>query len=521
MGVFKTELKTPTFSGTLSINTSLFINGEWVDPIEGGTIEVVNPSTGKVITAVAAGSDKDVDKAVEAAWQAYRTSWGYRIPSPQRGQLLNKLADLMERDAEEFAALESLNVGKPFSASKTMDVPISISCFRYYAGWADKVHGKTMETTDAKFAYTRHEPYGVVGQIIPWNFPLAMLAWKIAPAVATGNCCVLKPSEITPLTALKFAGLVNEAGFPPGVINIINGYGHTVGNAIALHPDIRKIAFTGSTLVGRKIQEASAKSNLKVVSLELGGKSPNIIFDDADIDQAVKWACVGIYTNMGQVCTAGSRIFVQSGVYDKFLKEFTAATQARASAIGDPFGSDTQHGPQVSQAQFERILGYLDSARKDGATIYQGGDKHGNGDGYFIQPTIITDTKPSMKVVREEIFGPVGVVIKFDTEEEALRMANDTVYGLGAAVFTQNNARAYRVAHGLESGIVWVNCYNWSDLQLPFGGYKQSGIGREMGEYALETWVTFLAVSKAGRLTKWMDRYTQVKAVHVNLGLNL
>ncbi|KAK7043955.1 hypothetical protein VNI00_008123 [Paramarasmius palmivorus] len=502
MGLFKTELKTPTFNGTVSVNTGLFINGEWVDPVEGGTVDVVNPATGKVITSVSAGTDKDVNKAVEAAWNAYRTSWGYKAPSPQRGQLLNKLADLMERDAEELAALESLNVGKPFSASKGFDVPGSVACFRYYAGWADKVHGKTIETTEAKFAYTRHEPFGVVGQIIPWNFPLAMLAWKIAPAVATGNCCVLKPSEITPLTALKFAGLINEAGFPPGVINIVNGYGNTVGNAIALHPDIRKIAFTGSTLVGRKIQEASSKSNLKVVSLELGGKSPNIIFDDADLDQAVKWATVGIYSNMGQVCTAGSRIFVQSKIYDKFLQEFTAATQNFASGTGDPFGADTQHGPQVSQVQFERVLAYLDSARTDGATIHHGGDKHGNGEGYFIQPTIITDAKPNMKVVREEIFGPVGVVIKFDTEEEVLKMANDTVYGLAAAVFTQNIAKAHRVAHGLESGTVWVNCYNSAELQLPFGGYKQSGFGRELGEYALET-------------------YTQVKAVHVNIGLNL
>uniref|UniRef100_A0A0W0F7X1 Aldehyde dehydrogenase domain-containing protein n=1 Tax=Moniliophthora roreri TaxID=221103 RepID=A0A0W0F7X1_MONRR len=502
MGVFKTELKTPTFNGTLSFNTGLFINGEWVDPVEGGTVDVVNPATRKVITSVSAGTDKDVDKAVDAAWKAYRTSWGHKVPGAQRGVLLNKLADLMEKHKDELAALESLNVGKPYSTSQRMDVPTAVACFRYYAGWTDKVHGKTIETTEAKFTYTRHEPYGVVGQIIPWNFPLVMLSWKIAPAVATGNCCVLKPSEVTPLTALKFAGLINEAGFPPGVINIVNGYGNTVGNAIALHPDIRKIAFTGSTLVGRKIQEASANSNLKVVSLELGGKSPNIIFDDADLEQAVKWACVGIYANMGQACTAGSRIFVHSAIYDKFLQAFTAATQAFASGTGDPFDNKTQHGPQVSQVQFDRIMSYLESARTDGATIHQGGDKHDSSEGYFIQPTIITNAKPTMKVVKEEIFGPVGVVIKFDTEEEVLAMANDTAYGLAAAVFTQNNARAHKIANSLESGTVWVNCCNIPEISIPFGGYKQSGFGRELGEYALET-------------------YTQVKAVHVNIGLKL
>ncbi|KAF9261848.1 aldehyde dehydrogenase [Marasmius fiardii PR-910] len=533
---WESKLDTPTFKGTLSINTGLFIDGKWVDPVEGGKIDVVNPATGKVITSVAGGTDKDVDKAVEAAKKAFKTKWGYKVPGSERGRLLGKLADLMEANLNEFAALESLNVGKPFTVSKMFDVKGSIAVFRYYAGWADKIHGKTIETNENKFAYTRHEPYGVVGQIVPWNFPLAMLSHKIAPAVATGNCCILKPSEITPLTALKFAGLVNEAGFPPGVINIVNGYGNTVGSALASHPEIRKIAFTGSTLVGRKIQEASAKSNLKVVSLELGGKSPNIIFDDADFEQAVKWAAVGIYTNMGQVCTAGSRIFVQEGIYDKFLGAFTQASKGLQSATGDPFAATTQHGPQVSQVQFDRIMGFLDSARKDGATIHVGGERHGN-EGYFIQPTIITDCKPDMKIVREEVFGPVAAVIRFKTEEgavwislfffrvyyrffcshretsfvvlfcllvptEVIEMANDTSYGLAAAVFTENNSRAVRVAHALEAGTTWVNCYNSTEIQVPFGGYKQSGIGRELGEYALEM-------------------YTQVKAVHVNIGLKL
>ncbi|KAG7086192.1 hypothetical protein E1B28_002155 [Marasmius oreades] len=500
-GTWETKLDTPTFKGSLSLNTGLFIDGKWVDPVEGGKIDVVNPATGKVITSVAVGTGKDVDIAVEAAKKAFKSKWGFKVPGTERGRLLNKLADLIEANLDELAALESLNVGKPFTMSKMVDVKASIQVLRYYAGWADKIHGKTIETNENKFAYTRHEPYGVVGQIIPWNFPLTMLSWKIAPAVATGNCCVLKPSEITPLTALKVAGMINEAGFPPGVINIVNGYGITVGAAISAHPDIRKVAFTGSTIVGRKIQEASAKSNLKVVSLELGGKSPNVIFDDADFEQAVKWAALGIYANMGQICTAGSRIFVQEGIYDKFLAAFTQASKALQSATGDPFAATTQHGPQVSQVQFDRIMGYLDSARKDGATIHIGGERHGN-EGYFIQPTIVTDCKPDMKIVREEVFGPVAAIIKFKTEEEAIEMANDTNYGLAAAVFTENNSRAVRVAHALEAGTTWVNCYNSSEIQTPFGGYKQSGFGRELGEYALET-------------------YTQVKAVHVNIGLKL
>lgn len=500
-GTWKTTLDTPTFKGTVGTNTGLFIDGKWVEPAEGGKIDVVNPATGKVITSVSLGSDKDVDVAVEAAKKAFKTVWGLKTPGTERGKLLYKLANLMEANLEELAALETLNCGKPYTSSKGFEVGAAIGTIRYYAGWADKIHGKTIETNENKFAYTRHEPYGVVGQIIPWNFPLLMFAWKIAPATATGNCVVIKPSEITPLTALKMASLIQEAGFPPGVINVVNGYGHTVGAALSAHPEIRKIAFTGSTLVGRKIQEASAKSNLKVVTLELGGKSPNIIFDDADFEQAVKWAARGIYANMGQVCTAGSRIFVQEGIYDKFLAAFAQASKGLQGATGDPFTATTQHGPQVSQTQFDRIMGYLDSARQDGATIHTGGERHGS-EGYFIQPTIVTDCKPDMKIIKEEIFGPVAAIIKFKTEEEVIELANDTNYGLAAAVFTENNSRAIRVAHALEAGTTWINSYNNSEHQIPFGGYKQSGIGRELGEYAIDT-------------------YTQVKGVHVNLGLRL
>jgi len=327
-----------------------------------------------------------------------------------------------------------------------------------------------------------------------------MWAWKIAPALATGNTVVLKPSEFTPLTALRMCEIVaNETPIPPGVINIVNGYGPTAGAAISSHLKIHKVAFTGSTLVGRKIMEAAAKSNLKTVTLELGGKSPNIIFDDADLDQAVNWAAHGLFWNHGQTCCAGSRIFVQAGIYDEFLKRFTE--KARAIKVGDPFGADIDQGPQVSQIQYDRIMGYIDSGKQEGATVHMGGDRHGT-EGYFINPTIFTDVKPEMKIVKEEIFGPVGVIIKFENAEDVIRQANDTTYGLAAAVFTQNLNLAIETAHKLQAGTAWINCVNQLHAQVPFGGYKQSGIGRELGEYALAN-------------------YTNVKAVHINLGHRL
>ncbi|KAF8811531.1 ALDH-like protein [Phlegmacium glaucopus] len=355
-----------------------------------------------------------------------------------------------------------------------------------------------------------------------------MVGWKIGPALATGNTTVLKPSEITPLTALKLAGLINEAGFPPGVVNIVNGYGDTVGQAISEHPLIEKIAFTGSTLTGRKILKASSESNLKVVTLELGGKSPCVIFDDADLDQAIKWASLGILyvsqspvylpptwvcistyrrfyimlsDSKGQSCVAGSRIFVQEGIYDQFLTKFTGLAADLTSKIGDPFAQGTEHGPQVSKIQFDRVMGYIDSGKAAGATVHHGGEPHGN-EGYFIKPTIFTDVHADMKIVKEEIFGPVAVVIKFKDEAEVVEMANNTTYGLAAHLFTQNVSRAIRMAHAVEAGSTWVNCAQSVDLNVPFGGYKQSGIGRELGEYALDT-------------------YTQVKAVHINIGQKL
>ncbi|KAG0697387.1 putative 1-pyrroline-5-carboxylate dehydrogenase [Suillus ampliporus] len=495
---FTYQFDTPTYKGVSTVPTGLFTNGKFVEPVEKGTIEVLNPVNGKVITSVAAGTAADIEIAAQAARKAYKERWGLKVPGAQRGRMLNKLADLLEANTNEFAALEALDVGKTFAAARR-DVGGSVAVLRYYAGWADKIHGKTIETTEKKMAYTRHEPIGVVGAIIPWNFPLSMLSWKIGPALAAGNTVILKPSELTPLTALRLCPLIVEAGFPDGVVNVVNGYGSTAGQALSENNIVDKIAFTGSTLTGRRIMETAAKSNLKKVTLELGGKSPSVIFDDIDLEQTVKWVAHGIFMNHGQACTAGSRIFVQAGIYDKFMKKFTEHTLALK--VGDPFARDTYQGPQVSQTQFERIMGYIKSGKEEGATLHVGGERHGD-QGYFIQPTIFTECKPSMKIVREEIFGPVAAVIKFTTEEEVVELANDTLFGLACSVFTKDIDRAIRVAHSMEAGTAWINCHNSTELSVPFGGFKQSGIGRELGEYALEN-------------------YTNVKAVHINIGHRL
>lgn len=452
-----------------------------------------------MITSVSEGTAKDVDRAVAAAKHAYDTSWGLKVPGTERGKLLSKLVHLMEAKADTLCALEVLDNGKTFGWAKTVDVTFSIETLRYYAGWADKIHGQVIETNEQRLTYTRHEPIGVVGQIIPWNFPLLMMAWKLGPALATGNTVVLKPSEFTPLTALYMCSLINEAGFPRGVVNVVTGYGSTAGQAIAEHKDIEKVAFTGSTITGRKVMEAAARSNLKNVTLELGGKSPNIIFNDADLDLAVDWSAHGIYWNHGQCCCAGSRIFVQAGVYDEFLKRFTA--KSKSIKLGDPFASNTDQGPQVSKIQYDRIMDYIDSGKADGATVHIGGERHGT-EGFWIEPTIFTNTRPEMRIVKEEIFGPVCAVIKFEDEEDVLRQANDSFYGLAAAVFTKDITRGIEVAHKLHAGTAWVNCVNSLHPNVPFGGFKQSGIGRECGEYAL-------------------NNYTNVKAVHVNLGQRL
>jgi aldehyde dehydrogenase (NAD+) len=494
--IFTYEFDTPSFKGKSSFNTGLFINGKFVQGSDKTTIPVVNPSTGKTVTEVAEATAKDVDLAVDAAHKAFETTWGLNMSGAGRSRLLAKLATLMEENQQELAALEALDNGKTFSWAMDVDTTFAIDTIRYYAGWADKIHGQVLETDERKLTYTRHEPIGVVGQIIPWNFPLLMMAWKLGPALATGNCIVLKPSEFTPLTAIRMCELIQRAGFPDGVFNLVTGYGQTVGNAITHHMKIEKVAFTGSTLVGRKVMEAAARSNIKDVTLELGGKSPNVIFDDADLDQAVNWAAHGIFWNHGQACCAGSRIFVQSGIYDEFLAKFTE--KSRSLKVGDPFATDSYQGPQVSQVQYDRIMDYIKSGKEEGATVHLGGDRNGT-EGYFINPTIFTDTKPDMKIVQEEIFGPVGVVIKFDDDEDVIRQANDTVYGLAAAVFSQNINRAITTAHRLKAGTAWVNCVNQLHANVPFGGFKQSGIGRELGEYAIKN-------------------YTAVKSVQINLG---
>lgn len=436
----------------------------------------------------------DVDLAVKAARKAFNGVWAQTLPSV-RGALLTKLADLFDEYSDTLAAIESLDNGKALSMAK-VDVQLSSGCLRYYGGWADKIHGKTIDTDPETFNYTRHEAVGVCGQIIPWNFPLLMWSWKIGPALATGNTVVLKTAEQTPLSGLFAATLCEKAGFPAGVVNIISGFGKTAGAAIASHMDIDKVAFTGSTVVGRTILQAAAKSNLKKVTLELGGKSPNIVFNDANIEDAISWVNFGIFFNHGQCCCAGSRVYVQSGIYDKFIEAFKARTSK--NVVGDPFHQDTFQGPQVSQLQFDRIMSYIQSGKEAGAKVETGGERHGT-EGYFIQPTVFSNVSDDMKIMQEEIFGPVCSISKFETEEEVIKSGNETNYGLAAAVHTQNLNTAIRVANSLKAGTVWVNNYNMLSYQVPFGGFKESGIGRELGKYALAN-------------------YTQVKSVRVRLG---
>ncbi|KAI1076445.1 aldehyde dehydrogenase [Whalleya microplaca] len=471
-----------------------WINNEWVEGVDKKTFEVINPSTEEVICSVSEATEKDVDLAVIAARKAFEGTWRKTTPE-QRGIYMNKLANICEKNSDLLAAVESLDNGKSITLARG-DVGAVIGCIRYYGGWADKIEGKTIDINHESFHYTRQEPIGVCGQIIPWNFPLLMMAWKVGPALATGNTIVLKTAEQTPLSALVFANFIKEAGFPPGVFNIISGLGRVAGAAISAHMDIDKVAFTGSTPVGRQIMKAAASSNLKKVTLELGGKSPNIVFDDADIEQAISWVNFGIYYNHGQCCCAGSRIYVQEGIYDKFIAAFK--TRAEANTVGDPFHENTFQGPQVSKLQFDRIMGYIEEGKKGGATLETGGSRHGT-KGYFIQPTIFTNVTADMKIMQEEIFGPVCAIAKFKTEDDVIRMGNDSTYGLAAAVHTSNVNTAIRVSNELRAGTVWVNCYNLLHHQLPFGGYKESGIGRELGEAALHN-------------------YTQNKSVAIRLG---
>jgi len=462
----------------------VFINNEFRDAVNHRTFPTVNPSTGEIICQVAEGDKADVDIAVKAAQDAFKLGSTWRtMDASDRGLLLNRLANLLERDREYLANLESLDNGKPFKDAFYADLELTIRCYRYYAGWADKVHGKTIPVDGPHFAYTRHEPVGIVGQIIPWNFPLLMQAWKLAPALACGNVVVLKLAEQTPLTGLYVASLVAEAGFPPGVVNIIPGYGPTAGAAIASHKDIDKVAFTGSTMTGQIIQAAAAKSNLKRVTLELGGKSPNIVFADTDLDYAIEMSHFALFFNQGQCCCAGSRTFVEESIYDEFVEKSTLRAQNRL--VGNPHDMNTEQGPQVDKEQFEKILDLIESGKKDGAKLECGGGQVGD-KGYFIQPTVFSGVEDHMRIAQEEIFGPVQQILKFKDPNDLLERANNTIYGLAASVFTKDLDKALMVANGVRAGTVWVNCYDVLSAQVPFGGFKMSGMGRELGEYGLQ-----------------------------------
>jgi aldehyde dehydrogenase (NAD+) len=471
--------------------TRLLINNRWVPSESGKTFATINPSTGEEICQVAEADAADVDKAVKAARAAFEGPWR-KMRASERGRLLYRLADLIEANADELARLETLDNGKPLSIAKAVDVAKTVACYRYFAGWADKVQGKTIPIDGDFFCYTRHEPIGVVGQIIPWNYPMLMQSWKLAPALATGNTVVMKPAEQTPLSALRIGELLLEAGYPEGVVNILPGFGPTAGAAIARHMDVDKVAFTGSTEVGRLIMTAAAQSNLKRVTLELGGKSPNIIFADTDLDAAVEGAHMGIFVNQGQSCCAGSRVFVEEKIYQQFVEKSVARAAKRR--VGDPLDPTTDQGPQVDQSQFDRIMGYIESGRTEGATLACGGERVGNR-GYFIRPTVFADVQDDMKIAREEIFGPVMSVIAFKDVDEVIARANKTDYGLAAGVWTNDIKKAHAVANGVRAGTVWVNCYHVLDTRAPFGGFKQSGMGRELGEYALHEYTEVKTVT--------------------------
>lgn len=464
-----------------TFQTKLYIDGKFVDSHSGKTFATLNPATGEELCQVAEADKADVDIAAKAARKAFETTWKY-VDGSARRDLMLKLADLLERNKEEMATLETLDNGKPLSESLNVDLALAIKCFRYYAGWADKLQGKTCPVEGNFMSIAKHEPLGVVGQIVPWNFPLLMATWKLAPALAVGCTVILKPAEQTPLSALRLAELIHEAGYPAGVVNVLPGFGPTAGAAIASHHDLDKVAFTGSTEVGKIIMQAAAKSNLKRCSLELGGKSPLIIMDDADIEQAVAAAQVGVFFNQGQVCTASSRIFVHERIHDEFVEKLVSATRKRTQGNGF---KDVMMGPQVSQEQQETVWKYIKKGKQEGADCIVGG-RPVEEKGYFIQPTIFTNVKDDMTIAREEIFGPVMSILKFRTLDEAIKRANKSEYGLAAGIFSNDLNTVFKTANQLKAGTVWVNTYNSFDTAQPFGGFKQSGTGRELGEYALE-----------------------------------
>jgi phenylacetaldehyde dehydrogenase len=475
----------------------LFIDGQWNDAASGKTFETPNPATGETLALVAEGDAEDIDRAVRAARAAFDEGPWSRLTPSERGRIIWRIGDLILEHADELAQLESLDNGKPYAVARAADVPLAADLFHYMAGWATKIEGNSISISvpympGANFhSYTLREPIGVVGQIIPWNFPLLMAAWKLGPALTTGCTVVLKPAEQTPLTALRLAGLIAEAGVPDGVVNVVPGYGETAGAALAAHNDVDKVAFTGSTEVGKLIVAAAGASNLKKLTLELGGKSPNIVFDDAE-DAAIEGAANAIFFNHGQCCVAGSRLYVQENRFDEVVDG--VAEIAKSIKLGSGLDPTTQMGPLVSDEQFRRVSGFLESGRSEGATALAGGGRHGDR-GYFIEPTVLTNTRPDMRVVREEIFGPVVVAAPFSNLDEIAAVANDSEYGLGAGIWTRDISKAHALAKKLRAGTVWINCYNVFDAALPFGGYKQSGWGREMGHEVLNNYTEVKAVT--------------------------